>query len=138
MSSGAKKVELTTQGKIILSVVALLIIAIIIYFIIPKGKNVTGISIEMVSPNEGIVVYDPIYGMSTELKVGKKVKLSSTIYPEKHKNVSTEYIVENPEIAYVNDEGMLIGKSSGTTKVYMETKNGKKIKSNTIEITVVN
>ena len=104
---------------------------------IPKGEGITRISIEMVSPNEGIVIDDPVLGMSTKLKIDKKIKLSSTIYPKNHKNIETEYVVENPDIAYVNEEDMIVGKSAGKTKLYMTTKSGKTIKSNEIEITII-
>lgn len=137
MNNTKKQYELTTKGKIIIAIAALLIIGLIIFLIIPKGDDITRISIEMVSPNEGIVIDDPVLGMSTELKVGKKIKLSSTIYPENHKNIETEYIVENPDIAYVNEEDMIVGKKAGKTKLYMTTKSGKTVKSNEIEITIV-
>ena len=129
------KYELTTKGKIILSIAVAVLIGIIFYIVIPKGAKVERISLEMVSPNEGIVIDDPILGMSTELKVGKKIKLLNTIYPEKSNKTPVEYISENPEIAYVNEDDMIVGKSSGTTKIYMQTKD-KKVKSNIIEITI--
>lgn len=137
MEENKKQYELTTKGKIILVLAALLVIGIIVFIFIPKGKDIEAISIEMVSPSDGIVVDDPILGMSTKLEIGKKIKLDSTVYPEKHKKVETEYVSENPEIAYVNEEDMIVGKSIGKTKIYMITKSGKTIKSNIIEVTIV-
>ena len=132
-----KKFLMQKKVWIFLSILIVLIIGLIIFLVIPKGEDITRISIEMVSPNEGIVIDDPVLGMSTELKVGKKIKLSSTIYPENHKNIETEYVVENPDIAYVNEEDMIVGKSAGKTKLYMTTKSGKTVKSNEIEITII-
>ena len=132
-----KKFLMQKKVWIFLSILIVLIIGLIIFLVIPKGEDITRISIEMVSPNEGIVIDDPVLGMSTELKVGKKIKLSSTIYPENHKNIETEYVVENPDIAYVNEEDMIVGKSVGKTKLYMTTKSGKTVKSNEIEITII-
>lgn len=129
-----KKYELTTKGKIIFGVGLLLIIGLIIFLVIPKGKEIDRISLEMGYPNEGIIVDDPILGISTNLKVGKKIKLLNTVYPENHKKEKIEYISENPEIAYIEEE-MVIGKSEGTTKIYAQTNNGK-VKSNKIEITI--
>ncbi len=125
------------KNKIILAVgIVVVLIIVIVLIIFLRGKEVTSLSIEMGYPNEGIIIDDPVLGMSNELKVGKKIKLLETIYPEKHKKVKTEYVVENENVAYVNDEGMLVGKSEGTTKVYLKTSEGKEIKSNEIEITV--
>ena len=132
-----KKFLMQKKVWIFLSILIVLIIGLIIFLVIPKGEDITRISIEMVSPNEGIVIDDPVLGMSTELKVGKKIKLSSTIYPENHKNIETEYVVENPDIAYINEEDMIVGKSVGKTKLYMTTKSGKTVKSNEIEITII-
>lgn len=136
MEESNKKIELTKKGKIILGVVIIALIALVACIIFLRGKDVTRLSIEMVSPNEGVIIDDPILGMSTELKVGKKIKLASTIYPKNHKKVKTEYIVENENIAYINDEDMLVGRSAGKTKVYLKTTKGKEIKSNIIEITI--
>ena len=130
-----KKIELTKKGKIILSILGVLIVGIITFLVIPKN-NIEGISIEMAMPNEGFVVDDPIFGMTVELKVGKKIKLLETIHPEKAKNKKTEYVSENPEIAYIDEEGNLVGKSAGATRIYSQTPNGK-IKSNIIEIGIV-
>jgi len=131
-----KKLELTKKGKIILAIVAVAIITTIACLIIFKGEKVSRISIEMVSPNEGVVIDDPILGMSTQLKIGKRIKLDSTIHPENHKKVKAEYVVEDENIAYVNDENMIVGKAVGKTTVYMQTTDGKVI-SNKIEINIV-
>ena len=120
------------KKKIIIAAgIAVVLIIILLLVIFLGKKDVTRLSIEMGSPNEGVIIDDPVLGMSNELKVGKKIKLISTIYPENHKNVTTEYVV-----AYVNDDNMIVAKSAGTTSVYLRTTMGKEIKSNKIEITV--
>lgn len=129
-----RKLELTKKGKIILSVVGVLIIGIIIFIIVPKNK-IEGISIEMAMPNVGKVVDDPILGTTLELKVNGKIKLLETIHPSKAKG-KTEFVSENKEIAYIDENNNIVGKNIGTTKIYSQTKNGK-IKSNIIEITIV-
>jgi len=129
-----KNLELTKKGKIILSVLGVLIIGLIIYLVIPKN-NLTSLSIEMEMPNEGKLVDDPILGTTLELRINERIKLLETIYPEKSKS-KTEYVSEHSEVAYVDEEGYIVGKSVGTTKIYLQTTNGK-IRSNTIKITIV-
>lgn len=130
-----KQIELTKKGKIILGIIGVLIIGLIIYLVIPKNK-VEGLSIEMAIPNEGKIVDNPILGTTLELQVGKTIKLLDTIYPKDIKNAKVEYISENENVAYVDENNMIVGKSVGTTKIYLQTTNGK-IKSNSIKITIV-
>lgn len=129
-----RKLELTPKGKIILGIIGVLIIWLILFIIF--GNPIKSMTIEMAMPNDGKMVDDPILGMTLELEVGKKIPLLETIYPEKAKNKKREYVSENEEIAYVDENNNIIGKSEGTTKIYLQTKNGK-VKSNIIEITIV-
>lgn len=129
-----KNIELTKKGKIILSILGAIILGIIIFIIVPKNK-IEGISIEMAMPNEGKIVDDPILGTTLELRVGKKIKILETKYPRNTKD-KTEIITENESVAYIDENNNIVGKSSGTTKIYSQTTNGK-TKSNIIEITIV-
>ena len=100
-----KNLELTKKGKIILGVLSVIIIGVVIFLVIPKN-NIKGISIEIAIPNEGRIVDDPILGTTLELEINKKIKLLETIHPKKANKTKTEYVSENPEIAYVNEENM--------------------------------
>lgn len=128
--------ELTLKGKIILASIAVLLIIIIIYLVVPKGKEIESISLDMIDKNQGSIIYDPVNGNKVRLEIAKKIQLSTTIYPENHKKAEIEYVVEDEDIAYVNSKNMLVGKKVGNTRVYARTKNGKEIISNYINVEI--
>ncbi len=136
MNESKKRYELTKKGKIILCIIAVLIIGVIIYLVVPKGKEVERISLDMVDKNQGSIIYDPVNGNKVRLEIAKKIQLSTTIYPENHKNTEIEYIVEDENIAYINGNDMLVGKKVGNTRVYAKTKDGK-ITSNYIDVEII-
>ncbi len=129
--------ELTLKGKIILVSAALLLIIIIIYLIVPKGKDIESISLDIVDKNQGSIIYDPVNGNKVRLEIAKKIQLSTTIYPENHKKQEIEYIVEDENIAYINSKNMLVGKKAGNTRVYARVKDDKNIKSNYIDVEII-
>lgn len=129
--------ELTLKGKIILASIAVLLIIIIIYLVVPKGKEIESISLDMVDKNQGSIIYDPVNGNKVRLEIAKKIQLSTTIYPENHKKAEIEYVVEDENIAYVNSKNMLVGKKVGNTRVYAKTKNEKEIISNYIDVEII-
>lgn len=137
MEEQKKHYELTLKGKIILVSVLVLLIIIIIYLVVPKGKEIESISLDMVDKNQGSIIYDPVNGNKVRLEIAKKIQLSTTIYPENHKKAEIEYVVEDEDIAYVNSKNMLVGKKVGNTRVYAKTKNGKEIISNYIDVEVI-
>ena len=136
MNESKKRYELTKKGKIILCIIAVLIIGVIIYLVVSKGKEVERISLDMVDKNQGSIIYDPVNGNKVRLENAKKIQLSTTIYPENHKNTEIEYIVEDENIAYINGNDMLVGKKVGNTRVYAKTKDGK-ITSNYIDVEII-
>ena len=136
MNESKKRYELTKKGKIILCIIAVLIIGVIIYLVVSKGKEVERISLDMVDKNQGSIIYDPVNGNKVRLEIAKKIQLSTTIYPENHKNTEIEYIVEDENIAYINGNDMLVGKKVGNTRVYAKTKDGK-ITSNYIDVEII-
>ena len=137
MEEQKKHYELTLKGKIILVSVLVLLIIIIIYLVVPKGKEIESISLDMVDKNQGSIIYDPVNGNKVRLEIAKKIQLSTTIYPENHKKTEIEYVVEDENIAYVNSKNMLVGKKVGNTRVYAKTKNEKEIISNYIDVEII-
>ena len=136
MEEQKKHYELTLKGKIILVSVLVLLIIIIIYLVVPKGKEIESISLDMVDKNQGSIIYDPVNGNKVRLEIAKKIQLSTTIYPENHKKTEIEYVVEDENIAYVNSKNMLVGKKVGSTRVYAKAKNEKEIISNYINVEI--
>ncbi len=66
-----------------------------------------------------------------ELIEGETETILTTIYPENATDKTLEWSVENPDVATV-ENGVIVSKSEGTTKIYCTSKDGVKAEINLI------
>ncbi|MCM2983841.1 Ig-like domain-containing protein [Niallia circulans] len=94
--------------------------------------NKDGILLE---PGQKLIDSIGLVESALELNVGSSKSLVVTIEPENATNKTIKWSSSNPEIATVDDNGNVIGKSPGKVTITAETTDGSNLKA-TAEVTV--
>jgi hypothetical protein len=76
-------------------------------------------------------------GKHVELDIGETIRLKATVLPEDTKDKTVTWISKFPEIATVNDDGLVVAKKEGTVVIIVRTSNGKMARSTIVVRTAV-
>lgn len=90
---------------------------------------------ELLYPDDVLTEIIKLNKTLIELNVGSSESLVATIEPENATNKTIKWTSTNPEIATVDDNGNVIGKSPGKVTITAETTDGSNLKA-TAEVTV--
>ena len=88
---------------------------------------------EVVIPVEGVTLDKP----TLDLKVGESIKLSATVKPDNATIKNVKWTSNNENVATVDGEGNVKAEGPGTTAITVETVDGKKKATCTVNVTKV-
>ena len=143
-SQNKQSVELTTKGKIILGVLAVVIIGVIITIVvINNNKNVNGkkelaestLAITVTPDKESgtSMVLSPGNNTTSGISVGGTAVLSYTF--DKDINEEVRWVISDTSVA-TEDNGVLTGLKAGTVEIYAVAVDNEDVKSNTVTLKV--
>ncbi len=143
-SQNKQSVELTTKGKIILGVLAVVIIGVIITIVvINNNKNANGkkelaestLAITVTPDKESgtSMVLSPGNNTTSGISVGGTAVLSYTF--DKDINEEVRWVISDTSVA-TEDNGVLTGLKAGTVEIYAVAVDNEDVKSNTVTLKV--
>lgn len=140
-SNKGKSIELTTKGKIILGVVAILIIAAIIFFVVNKNnsgsKSLEGARLAItITPDRksgSSITFSPGNETTAGVTVGGQATLTYSF--DKETDSKVRWVVSDTSIAK-EENGVLTALKAGTVDIYAVAVDNENIKSNTVSLSI--